>query len=95
MTTNLTRPILIQHDATPTKGGQMNEERDLMVGNPREFIRQSTIAEDLGVNRSTIGSWMDKGHFPYILVAGKRRVTRELYRAWILENTEPGVGPGG
>lgn len=73
----------------------MSEARDITVGRPREFIRQTDIAKDLGVDRSTICVWMDKGHFPYMLVAGKRRVTRELYNAWLLENTEPGTGPEG
>jgi len=64
-------------------------------GSPRRFIRQKEIADELGINRCTIGTWMDKGIFPYILIAGRRRVTRELYEGWLLENTEPGVGPEG
>jgi predicted DNA-binding transcriptional regulator AlpA len=73
----------------------MEEAENPIRGGPRRFIRQSVIADDLGVHRSTIGRWMDEGNFPYLEIAGKRRVTRELYEAWILEHTHPGEGPGG
>lgn len=62
---------------------------------PRNLIRQCDVAKDLGVSRKTIGRWMNRGHFPFVLIAGRRWVTRELYEAWLIENTDPGVGPGG
>ena len=68
---------------------------EILRGSPRAFIRQSVIARDLGISPQTLAKWMNKGIFPYMRVAGKRRVTRELYEAWLLENTEPGVGPRG
>jgi predicted DNA-binding transcriptional regulator AlpA len=64
-------------------------------GSPRRLIRQCDIAKDLGVTPKTISRWMDRGHFPFVLIAGRRWATKELYEAWLLENTEPGVGPGG
>lgn len=71
----------------------MSEAADRARGGPRRFVKQKVIAERLGVHRSTITRWMDDGEFPFLKIAGQRKITEELYEAWLAERTEPGNPP--
>ena len=72
----------------------MTTAEDIAKGGPRYLIRQCDVARDLGVGARTVARWMDTGQFPFVVVAGRRMVTKELYQAWLFENTEPGTAPG-
>lgn len=71
----------------------MTEAADRARGGPRRFVKQKVIADRLGVHRSTITRWMDAGEFPFLMVAGQRKITEELYEAWLVERSEPGNAP--
>ena len=78
--------LVLHGETAPRKEEDMDE---IAKAQPRQFIRQSIIAKALGVHRSTIGRWMDEGIFPYLAIAGKRRVTKELFEAWLPPKLPP------
>jgi excisionase family DNA binding protein len=71
----------------------MTEAANRARGGPRRFVKQTEIAERLGVTPVTINRWMKDGKMPCIVIAGRRKITEELFEAWLAERTDPGDPP--
>jgi excisionase family DNA binding protein len=70
----------------------------------KEFYTINDVAQLFGVTRTTVYDWMNSGQLPYVIVGGRRRITREALQAFIRpgepseqdaeEKLVPGAGLG-
>jgi len=56
----------------------------------RKILTWREMADELGVHEQTIGRYIDRGELQCLWIGGKRRVTRELWEAFLKSRTTTG-----
>ncbi len=66
----------------------------------KDFYTINDVARLFDVTRTTVYDWMNTGKLPYVIIGGRRRVTREALQAFIRpgesseQDTEENLVPG-
>jgi excisionase family DNA binding protein len=55
----------------------MNQKLD------KEFYTINDVAQLFGVTRTTVYEWMNTGRLAYVVIGGRRRITRSALQAFI------------
>jgi len=55
----------------------------------KEFYTINEVAQLFSVTRSTVYDWMNAGQLAYVIVGGRRRITREALQAFVRPGTPP------